>query len=155
MNSVFFFPLLQFGLSWDQLFSCFLENCLCLQRLWVVEFKVRSENVVLWSEWFISVLSKVHFYSNQIFSSLCSHGVGEETKYFYRCTTEVFRNLTFWCGFSEVSWTWITAIVLYAAAILETLLFILPMLWRSLFYFFRFVVLKFPIIEVFIGLRKP
>ena len=43
---------------------------------------------------------------------------------------------------SEVSWTWIVAIVLYAATILETLLFILPTLRRSLFYFLSIRSLK-------------
>ena len=46
-------------------------------------------------------------------------------------------------------------IVLYEATVLETVLFILPTLRRSLFFFCRSIVLKFPIVEVFIGLRKP
>ena len=94
MNS-FFFP---FSTVWIVLRSTvfmLFEKLLCLQMVWVMEFKVQFENVVLWSEWFLSVLSKVHFCSNQSFSSLCSRGVGEETNYFYRCTAEVFRNLTF------------------------------------------------------------
>ena len=131
-----FFPLLQFGLSWGQLFSCFSKNCLCLQMLWVLEFKVRSENVVLCSEWFLSVLSKVNFCLNQSFSSLCSRGVGEETNYFYRCTTDVFRNLTFLFGFSEVSRTWIAAIVLYCSRRFGSLVVYLTNVAKILISFF-------------------
>ena len=57
----------KFGLFWGQLFSCFSENCLCLQLLWVVEFKVLFENVVLWSEWFLSLISEVYFSFSPLF----------------------------------------------------------------------------------------
>ena len=106
--------------------------------LWVVEFKVRSKSVILWSEWFLLVLLKVHFCSNQIFSSLCSHDVREETNYFYHCTAEVFWNLTFlliWFfggqlnmnrGHSSLCSRCFGNLVVYLTDIVEILILFLP-----------------------------
>ena len=38
MNSVLFFPLLQFGLKWGQLLSCFSKNCFLFANALTVEF---------------------------------------------------------------------------------------------------------------------
>ena len=118
MNSVLFFSSTTVWIVSRSIVFMLFKKLLCLQMLWVMEFKVQFENVVLWSEWFLSLLSEVYFYSNQSFSSLCNRGVEEETNYFYRCTAEVFSNLTFFL-FDLVSWTWIVAIVLYAATVAE------------------------------------
>ena len=71
MNFVLFFPLLQFGLSWGQLFSCFSKNC-CVYKCfgsWSLKFDLKM--LSFWSDFFPLSLSEVSWGLSQKSCSLC------------------------------------------------------------------------------------